>query len=140
MAFLHDSNLALLSSGYRGRSLFFFEDAVLPSPSVSSRLVKRHGQEPSVFRSDQIRTLAAKRASVVRAQDLDVPFLYYRSVVEGEERCSTACGAFFHSEKEMRKNRENFILVNIMMPVFAERIVHPMTLAENVVLLSISAE
>ena len=32
----------------------------------------------------------------------------------------------------MRKNRENFILVNIMMPAFAERIVHPMTLAENV--------
>ena len=62
------------------------------------------------------------------------------SRVEGEERCRTARGGFFHSEKEMRKNRENFILVNIMMPAFAERIVHPMTLAENVVLLSISAE
>ena len=42
--------------------------------------------EPSVFRSDQIRTLAAKRASVVRAQDLDVPFLYYRSVAIRESR------------------------------------------------------
>ena len=62
------------------------------------------------------------------------------SRVEGEERCSTARGGFFHSEKEMRKRRENFILVNIMMPVLAERIVHPMTLAENVVLLGISAE
>ena len=90
-----------------------------------------------------------KRVSVVRAQDLDVPFFKFfvlpvssDSRVEAEERCSTARGGFFHSEKEMRKNRENFILVNIMMPVFAERIVHPMTLAENVlvVLLSISAE
>ena len=82
----HDSYLALRFSGYRGMSLLLFENAVLPSPSDSSRIMKRHGQEPSVFRSDQIRTLAAKRASVVRAQDLDVPFLYYRSVAIRESR------------------------------------------------------
>ena len=56
-------------------SVFLFKDAVLPSPSVSSRLVK-----------DTDRALAAKRASVVRAQDLDVLLLYYRSVATRESR------------------------------------------------------
>ena len=38
--------LALCFSGHRGMSRLFFESTVLP-PSVSSRLVKRHGFQPS---------------------------------------------------------------------------------------------
>ena len=62
-------------------------------------------------------------------------FLYYRSVATRESRgrrdAVRLVEASFTANK-IRKNRENLILVNIMMPVFAERIVHPMTLAENV--------
>ena len=69
--------------------------------------MRRHGQEPSVFRSDQIRTLAAKRASVVRAQDLDVPFLYYRSVAIRESRgrrdAVGLVGAFFTAREQISK-------------------------------------
>ena len=63
-------------------SQFFFEDALLPAPSFSSRLVK-----------DTDISLAAKRVSVVRAQDLFVPSQYYRSLATraGEGRCRTVC-------------------------------------------------
>ena len=55
------------------------------SPSFSSRLVK-----------DTDISLAAKRVSAVRAQDIFVPSQYYRSLATraGEGRCRTVCGAW----------------------------------------------
>merc|ERR1711924_294450 len=81
-------------SGLRGTSHVCSGDALLPSTSFSSRPVK-----------DTDRSLVAKRISVVSAQQRLVPFLDYRSLAtrEGEGRCNTVCGIFFHSEKMPRR-------------------------------------
>ena len=82
-AFLHDSKLAFHFPLHRGTSCVFLQRRAR-SLSVSlvwcswdaHRSLARSDQIPR--RSDQI--LAAKRVCVVRAQDLDVPFTYYRSL------------------------------------------------------------
>ena len=67
MAILRDSNIALPFSGNRGASSFFSKTGSSPSPFLVS----------SFFRRAQI--LRCEEVSVVRAQDLDVPFSYYGS-------------------------------------------------------------
>ena len=62
----HDSYLALRFSGCRGMSLLLFENAVLPSSSDSSRLVKRHGQEPNLNLGGRLKIFAAGEYELTR--------------------------------------------------------------------------